>query len=90
MINKSKIALFAAIALGVIGAASATLAGSDKEEPTGGYVIPGSTVGVNPVHHPEYFGNPPNYVCFERFKTYDVASETYLGDDGRRHPCRRR
>jgi hypothetical protein len=91
MINKSTVALSGAIALAVLGAASAALAGSDRDDTDrGGYVIPGSTVGVNPVLHPEYFGSPPNYACFERFRTYDVVSETYLGSDGRRHPCRRR
>jgi hypothetical protein len=91
MICKSKSALSVVIALAVVGAASAALAGTDRDDTDrGGYVIPGSTVGVNPVHHPYYFGSPPNYECFERFRTYDVVSETYLGPDGRRHPCRRR
>jgi hypothetical protein len=53
-------------------------------------VIPGSTAGVNPVYHPEYFGRPPDYACCARFHTYEVTSEPYLGGDGRRHPCRRR
>lgn len=44
-------------ALGVLGAASA--AGSDRDHgrDRGGYVVPGSLVGVNPAYHPEIFGN---------------------------------
>ena len=44
---------------------------------------------VNPVYHPEYFGSPPNRVCFVRFNACDLNSRTYLGSDGRRHSCRR-
>ena len=44
---------------------------------------------VNPVYHPEYFGSPPNRVCFVRFNACDLNSRTYLGFDGRRHSCRR-
>jgi hypothetical protein len=25
--------------------------------------------------------------CIERFKSYDVESQTYMGFDGERHPC---
>jgi len=31
-------------------------------------------------------GNDPNY-CMQRYRSYDPASGTYLGFDGRRHPC---
>jgi BA14K-like protein len=33
---------------------------------------------------PAYGGNA---YCAQRFKSYDPASGTYLGYDGRRHPC---
>ena len=72
-------------AAGALGTAHAEQ-GSDDPEP--GFVIPGSKAGVNPAYHPGYFGSPPNYGCFARFETYDLASGTYLGDDGRRHSCR--
>jgi hypothetical protein len=47
MLNKTKIALAAAL---VIGTASSALAG---------YVLPGSTDGVNPAYHPRWFPNYP-------------------------------
>ena len=31
-------------------------------------------------------GTDPSY-CAQRYKSYDPASGTYLGRDGRRHPC---
>ena len=54
MITKTKIAL--AIVLAVLGTASSALAESDRD--SGGYVLPGSMDGVNPVDHPRIFGNP--------------------------------
>ena len=48
MLNKTKIALAAAL---VIGTASTALAE--------GYVLPGSTDGVNPAYHPRWFPNYP-------------------------------
>jgi hypothetical protein len=48
MLNKTKIALAAAL---VIGTASTALAG--------GYVLPGSMDGVNPAYHPRWFPNYP-------------------------------
>lgn len=51
-------------------------------------LVMGSKAGVNPWQHEWYFGCPPNMKCFERFETYDLASGTYLGTDGRRHQCR--
>jgi hypothetical protein len=54
MPNKSMIALSVAI---VLGSASTTLA-SDHENQSGGFVMPCSLDGVNPVHHPHIFGNP--------------------------------
>jgi hypothetical protein len=38
----------------VLGSASAALANDNEER--GGYVLPGSMDGVNPVYHPEWFG----------------------------------
>src|ERR1700692_3310610 len=48
MLNKTKIALAAAL---VIGTASTALAG--------GYVLPGSMDGVNPAYHPRWFPDYP-------------------------------
>ena len=46
-------------ALGVLGIASARAGGheGDRKEKEG-YVVPCSLAGVNPVYHPEIFGNP--------------------------------
>ena len=54
MFTNTKIALAAAL---ILGTASAAMAGSENTEERGGYVVPGSLVGVNPVYHPDIFGN---------------------------------
>ena len=54
MLNKTKFALAAAL---ILGTASMALAG-DQGEDRGGFVMPGSMVGVNPALHPGWF---PNY-----------------------------
>ena len=56
--GKTLIALSAAVALGLLGAASVAQASNENDggNNTGGYVLPGSTVGVNPVDHPGWFG----------------------------------
>jgi hypothetical protein len=86
--RKTFVALAVTAAVSALGAAGAAANSVDRTDDRGGFVIPGSTGGVNPAYHPHYFGNPPNYACFERFKSYDAASGTYLGNDGRRHPCK--
>ena len=55
--NRSFITLSIATALGVLGAASAYAAEHGRGD-RGGFVVPGSLVGVNPVYHPDIFGNP--------------------------------
>ena len=59
MFNKTKIALSAVMLLGTLGTASVAWAGgqNDADSGAGGFVIPGSTVGVNPAHHPDLLGN---------------------------------
>ena len=67
MLTKIKFALAAAL---VLGTASTALAG--------GYVLPGSTDGINPAYHPRWF---PNYGRVMR--AYDRANqEIYSGVDG--------
>jgi hypothetical protein len=56
MLNKTKITLVAALILGTATAALASDAGEDR----GGFVMPGSMVGVNPVYHPDIFGTAVN------------------------------
>jgi hypothetical protein len=46
-----------AIALGFAGVASANDRDNDRTRERGGSVIPCSLDGVNPVYHPEIFGN---------------------------------
>jgi hypothetical protein len=50
MLTKTKIALAALL---MLGTASAALASNENDggNNTGGYVLPGNTVGVNPVYH---------------------------------------
>jgi hypothetical protein len=67
MLTKIKLALAAIL---VLGTASTALAG--------GYVLPGSTDGVNPVYHPRWF---PQYG--QVMRTYDRANQAiYSGVDG--------
>ena len=52
MLTKTKIAFAATI---ILGTASAALAGDSGENNQGGFVMPGSMVGVNQGYHPGYF-----------------------------------
>ena len=54
--NQALIAISTALAIGLLGSASAALANDSGENNMGGYVIPGSMAGVNPVYHPGWFG----------------------------------
>jgi hypothetical protein len=51
--GKTLIALSTAIALGLLGAASVAQASNENDggNETGGYALPGNTVGVNPAYH---------------------------------------
>jgi hypothetical protein len=62
MSGRTSIAISAAIVLGIVGAATAALANDSGENDRGGYVVPGSMVGVNPVYHPGWFGQAGNAV----------------------------
>jgi hypothetical protein len=55
--RKALIALSSAIALAVLATGSAAFAASENNggNETGGYVLPGSMDGVNPVYHPRWF-----------------------------------
>jgi hypothetical protein len=54
--NKAFIAVAITTVLGVLGAASAASAHSRNH--VRGFVLPCSLDGVNPVYHPNIFGNP--------------------------------
>ena len=70
LIKLTKLALAGAL---VLGAASAALAGDNSGEYSGGFVIPGSTDGVNPVYHRELAPNSAN-----ARKAYDLAPSIKL------------
>ena len=55
MFTNMKIAIAAVL---ILGTASAALAGSENTENRGGFVIPCSLDGANPVYHPRIFGDP--------------------------------
>jgi len=82
MLTKTVIALATVLAL---GASSGVLAQQDEGE-KGGYRVLGpggaATQGINPAHHPLEAA-----ACAKRLKTYDPNTMTYVGRDGRRHPC---
>jgi len=61
MFKNAKAAMLVAVTLGILGTASAAWAGSKDDDGgggAGGFVIPGSLAGVNPVYHPDMFGRP--------------------------------
>ena len=70
----------AAAAAGIAGLATGAILGGVLSQPR--------TVIEEPVYggYPAYGGDAVAY-CAQRFRSYDPASGTYLGYDGRRHPC---
>jgi BA14K-like protein len=89
MLNKFKIALAAAVVLGT--ASFAAMAANDNEQKGGSRELgPGGTVGqgVNPVFHPSMHKPGGDAAgCEKYFKTYDPATGTFIGADGKRHQC---
>jgi len=80
MLTKTAIALATALTLGFASAAMAV----DNDQ-KGGYreLGPGGAAesGLNPALHPEAA------VCAKKYKSYDASTMTYIGKDGKRHPC---
>jgi hypothetical protein len=72
--NKAFVALAITTALGVLGTASAA-AGSDRDRGNRerGSVVPCSLVGVNPVYHPEIFGNAATAYAYGFVRSRDGA-----------------
>jgi hypothetical protein len=58
MSGKRALILAITTALGVLGTASAAWSFFGDHHRSGGNVMPCSLDGVNPVYHPEIFGNP--------------------------------
>ena len=68
-------------ALAITPAAAASFIGDSRHK--GGYVVPCSLVGVNPVYHPDVFGNPAfakAYYGFVRGRdgTWQVQSNCHI------------
>src|ERR1700719_1038249 len=77
MFTKSTFALATILALGA-GSLAQAASENDGGNETGGYVLPGSMDGVNPVYHPRWF---PQYGRVMR--SYDRANQAiYSGVDG--------
>jgi hypothetical protein len=81
MLTKTTIALTSALILGLASAAVA-----QQEAPKGGSRTFGNggyaTSGVNAADHPASAA-----ACAKKYKSYDPTDMTYLGKDGKRHPC---
>ena len=78
MVTKTKAILAAAL---ILGTASAALAGDQTDE-RGGYVLPGSTDGVNPAYHPGWF---PGYAAQPRPAGNASAAYGYVATPKKPH-----
>jgi hypothetical protein len=70
-------------ALGITSAAASSFIGDGRYK--GGFVVPCSLVGVNPVYHPDIFGNPAfakAYYGFVRGRdgTWQVQSNCHISN----------
>jgi hypothetical protein len=73
--NKAFVALAITTALSFLGAASAVAMKDDSDQrgDRGGSVRPCSLDGVNPIHHPEIFGNAATALSFGFVRSRDGA-----------------
>jgi hypothetical protein len=67
--NRLFIAL--SFALGVLSATSAVASEHGNRGDRGGFVVPGSLVGVNPVYHPDIFGNAATAYAYGFVRSQD-------------------
>jgi ABC-type sugar transport system substrate-binding protein len=74
--RKTLLVLFSAAALGVVGAASVAQANDEY----GGFVVPGSMDGVNPVFHPRWFGPAARAKAANSYNAYDHAPQSIQHD----------
>jgi len=65
------VAFAVATALGILGAASAAASDRGDRGRERGYVVPCSLAGVNPVYHPEIFGNAATALSFGLVRSRD-------------------
>jgi hypothetical protein len=68
--TRASVGLAAIAALGVL-ATSASATDRDRNRERGGFVQPCSLDGVNPVHHPEIFGNAASAASYGFVQTAD-------------------
>jgi hypothetical protein len=71
--NKAFVVVAITTAVGVLGAAPAAASDNDNRGREHGYVVPCSLVGVNPVYHPDIFGNAASAYAFGFVRTRDGA-----------------
>ena len=71
--KKAVVVLAFTTALGILGAASAAASDRDRGSRERGYVVPCSLVGVNPVYHPDIFGNAATAYAFGFVRSRDGA-----------------
>ena len=71
--NKAFVVIAMTTVLGVLGAGSAAQAAMEEGDKSnqGGSVRPCSLDGVNPVHHPEIFGNAATALSFGFVRSRD-------------------
>jgi hypothetical protein len=62
--NKAFVVVVITTAMGVLGTASAAASDRGDRGRERGYVVPCSLVGVNPVYHPDIFGNAATAYAF--------------------------
>ena len=78
-----------AVAAGILG--GLLLGGLIASQPGPYYYGPGYYYGPPPGYYygPSYYGPPGDWAayCMSRYRSFDPASGTYLGRDGRRHYC---
>ena len=72
--NKAFVVVAVTVTLGVLGATSATASDrSDRGRDRYGSVVPCSLDGVNPVYHPEIFGNPAAASAYGFVRSRDLG-----------------
>jgi hypothetical protein len=71
--KKAFVSLAVATALGILGVASAAASDRSDRGRERGYVVPCNLDGVNPVHHPEIFGNPAAASAYGFVRSRDGA-----------------
>ena len=84
MLTKTTIALATVL---ILGTASVGFAQNKEGQQGGGYRESGagafSTQGINPIYHADSASK-----CQKAYpKSYDPSTMTFVGKDGKRHPC---